>query len=105
MGNTITSISTVGEASAFGAAVATEQTEVTVNKSTVSTNVLNTFAMTTSALQGGAFSTNGGSLTVVNSTISKNSPARWRSFTFQNAKVTTRGLVLEGKKFPGTRSL
>jgi hypothetical protein len=78
---------------------------VTIVKGTLTTNVVSTFALTTSAIQGGATWTNGGSLTIVNSTISKNSPVRWGSIGHQGAQVTLRNVVLEGKKFPGTKVL
>ena len=68
-GNTIYAVTTGTNAAASGAAISTNQTPVTVSKSTFQYDALNTVSYGVASTQGSVFATNGGSLTLVNSTL------------------------------------
>ena len=104
-GNLIYSVTTGVSATSAGAGVSTYQTAVTVGGSTFTYNALNTVSFGAPSVQGSTFSTVGGSLTVTNSKLDKNTPARWANFSHSGATVTLRNVVLDGKKIPGTRTL
>ena len=68
-GNTVYAVTTGNNASTSGAAISTNQTPVTVSKSTFQYDVLNTVSYGVATTQGSVFATNGGSLTLVNSSL------------------------------------
>jgi hypothetical protein len=104
-GNSVSSVSTAGPAYSYGGGVASVGTTVNVAKGTLQYNSVSTFTVSTGALAGGAFSTTNGSLTIVNSTISKNMPGGWRSFAHSNATVKLRSVTFDGKRVPGSLTL
>jgi hypothetical protein len=102
-GNTIYAVTTGTNASASGAAISTNQTPVTVSKGMFQYDALNAVSYGGVALiQGSVFATNGGSLTLLNSTLGKNTPGGIRSFFHPGATVTITNLNLDGHKFSGT---
>jgi hypothetical protein len=103
-GNTINAVSTAGQAYSYGGAVASVGSVVTVSKGTLQYNSVSTFTVNAGAIAGGAFSTTGGSLTVSDSTVSKNMPGGWRSFSHIAAPVTLRSVTFDGKKIAGTHT-
>jgi hypothetical protein len=100
-GNNIYSVTTGTSAATSGAAISTSQTPVTVSKSTFQYDSLNTVSYGVASTQGSVFTTNGGSLTLVSSTLSKNAPGGMRSFFHPGATVTITNLNLDGHKFSG----
>ncbi len=100
-GNTIYAVTTGSTASTAGAAVSTYQTPVTVANSTLQYNALNPISYGVATTQGSVFSTNGGSLKLVNSTLGKNAPGGMYSFSHPGAIVTITNLTLDGHKFSG----
>jgi len=100
-GNTIYAVTTGTSAATSGAAISTSQTPVTVSKSTFQYDALNTVSYGVASTQGSVFATNGGSLTLVNSSLSKNAPGGMRSFFHPGATVTITNLDLDGQKFSG----
>ncbi len=100
-GNTIYAVTTGNNASTSGAAISTSQTPVTVSKSTFQYDALNTVSYGVASTEGSVFATNGGSLTLVNSTLGKNTPGAMRSFFHPGATVTIKNLNLDGQKFSG----
>ncbi len=78
---------------------------MTVGGSTFTYNALNTVSFGAPSIQGSTFSTVGGSLTVTNSKLDKNTPARWANFSHFGATVTLHNVTIDGKKIPGTRTL
>ena len=103
-GNTVYAVTTGNNASTSGAAISTIQTPVTVTKSTFQYDALNTVSYGIATTQGSVFATNGGNLTLVNSSMSKNTPGGIRSFFHPGATVTITNLNLDGKKFSGILS-
>ena len=101
-GNTIYAVTTGTNAATSGAAISTHQTPVTVSKSMFQYDALNTVSYGVASTQGSVFATNGGSLTLVNSTLSKNTPGGIRSFFHPGATVTIKNMNLDGHKFSGT---
>jgi hypothetical protein len=101
-GNTVYAVTTGTNAATSGAAISTFQTPVTVSKSTFQYDALNTVSYGVASTQGSVFATNGGSLTLVNSTLGKNTPGGMRSFFHPGATVTITNLNLNGHKFSGT---
>ena len=81
-GNTIYAVTTGSNASTSGAAISTSQVPVTVSKSTFQYDALNTVSYGVASTQGSVFATNGGSLTLLNSSMSKNTPGGMRSFFY-----------------------
>ena len=79
-GNTVYAVTTGTNAATSGAAISTHQTPVTVSKSTFQYDELNTVSYGVASTQGSIFATNGGSLTLVNSTLGQNTPGGIRSF-------------------------
>lgn len=104
-GNLIYSVTTGARGTSSGAGVSTFQTAVTVGSSTLMYNALNTVSFGAPSVQGSTFSTIGGTLTVANSKLNKNTPGRWASFSHSGATVTLNNVVIDGKKIPGTRTL
>ena len=74
---------------------------MTVSKSTFQYDGLYTVSYGVASSQGSVFATNGGSLTLANSTLGKNSPGGTRSFFHPGATVTITNLNLDGHKFSG----
>ena len=103
-GNTIYAVTTGTNAATSGAAISTHQTPVTVSKSMFQYDALNTVSYGVASTQGSVFATNGGSLTLVNSTLGKNTPGGIRSFFHPGATVTITNLNIDGHKFSGTLS-
>jgi hypothetical protein len=108
-GNTIYAV-TAATTGSFGAssggAISTFQTPVTVSGSTFQYNALNTVSFGTFAIQGSVFSTGGGSLSVTNSSISKNTPAGWGAFFHTTGTpVTLTNTTIDTKKVFGTKTL
>ena len=103
-GNTVYAVTTGNNASTSGAAISTIQTPVTVTKSTFQYDAPNTVSYGIATTQGSVFATNGGNLTLVNSSMSKNTPGGIRSFFHPCATVTITNLNLDGKKFSGILS-
>ena len=101
-GNTIYAVTTGVNAAASGAAISTFQTPVMVQKSTFQYDAPNSVSYGVATTNGSVFATNGGSLTLVDSTMSKNTPGGWRAFFHPGAPVTIRNLDLFGTKFSGT---
>ena len=101
-GNTVYAVTTGTNAATSGAAISTFQTPVTVSKSTFQYDGLNTVSYGVVSTQGSVFATNGGSLTLVNSTLGKNTPGGMRSFFHPGATVTVTNLNLDGQRFSGT---
>jgi hypothetical protein len=104
-GNTVYAVTTGTSAASSGAAFSTLQTAVSVDGTTLEYNGLNTVSFGAFAVQGSAFSTIGGSLTVANSHILKNTPGGWGAFSHPGATLTIRNIVLDSKRLPGTRPL
>jgi len=100
-GNTIYAVTTGTGAATSGAAISTFQTPVTVTKSTLQYDALNTVSYGVASTDGSVFATNGGSLTLVNSALSKNAPGGMSSFFHPGATVTITNLNLDGHKFTG----
>ena len=104
-GNRIYAVTTGTNAAASGAAISTIQTPMTVSKSMFQYDALNSVSYGgVASTQGSVFATNGGSLTLVNSTLGKNTPGGIRSFFHPGATVTITNLNLNGHKFSGTLS-
>jgi hypothetical protein len=101
-GNTVYAVTTGNNASTFGAAISTIDTPVTVSLSTLQYDALNTVSYGVATTQGSVFSTVGGSLTVINTGLSKNTPGGMRSFYHPGATVTLTNLNLDGHKITGT---
>ena len=101
-GNTVYAVTTGNNASTFGGAISTYQTPVLVSKSTFQYDALNTVSYGVATTEGSVFATNGGSLTLVNSAMSKNTPGAMRSFFHPGATVTITNLDLDGHKISGT---
>ncbi len=101
-GNTVYAVTTGTNAATSGAAISTFQTPVSVSKSTFQYDGLNTVSYGVASTQGSVFATNGGSLTLVNSTLGKNTPGGMRSFFHPGATVTITNLNLDGHRFSGT---
>src|SRR5208282_2255628 len=112
---------TMGAVDASGAGIFADGGSLTVTSSTLSGNTI--YAVTpgtvsksmfqydaliavsyegVASTQGSVFATNGGSLTLVNSTLGKNTPGGMRSFFHPGATVTITNLNLNGQKFSGT---
>ena len=100
-GNTIYAVTTGTNAASSGAAISTHQTPVTVSRSVFQYDALNTVSYGVASTQGSVFATNGGSLTLVNSSLGKNTPGGMRSFFHPGATVTITNLDLDGHKFSG----
>ncbi len=100
-GNTIYAVTTGTNASSSGAAISTHQTPVTVSRSVFQYDALNTVSYGVASTQGSVFATNGGSLTLVNSSLGKSTPGGMRSFFHPGATVTITNLDLDGHKFSG----
>jgi hypothetical protein len=100
-GNTVYAVTTGNNASTLGAAISTNQTPVTVSKSTFQYDALNTVSYGVASTEGSVFATNGGSLTLINSTLGKNTPGGMKSFYHPGATVTITNLNLDGHKFSG----
>lgn len=100
-GNTIYAVTSGTSASTSGAAISTIQTPVTVSKSTFQDDALNSVSYGVASTQGSVFATNGGSLTLVNSSLSRNTPGGMRSFFHPGATVTITNLNFDGQKFSG----
>ncbi len=101
-GNTVYAVTTGTNAATSGAVISTFQTPVTVSKSTFQYDALNTVSYGVASTQGSVFATNGGSLTLVNSTLGKNTPGGMRSFFHPGATVKITNLNLDGHRFSGT---
>jgi hypothetical protein len=101
-GNTIYAVTTGVNSSSSGAAISTNQTPVTVSNSTFQYDVLNSVSYGVASTQGSVFATNGQSLTLINSTMSKNTPGGMRAFYYPGATVTIKNLNLDGHKISGT---
>ncbi len=102
-GNTIYAVTTGTNAEASGAAISTIQTPVTVSKGMFQYDALNAVSYGgVASTQGSVFATNGGSLTLVNSTLGKNAPGAFRSFFHPGATVTIKNITINGLKFSGT---
>lgn len=101
-GNTIYAVTIGNNASTSGAAISTVQTPVTVSKSTFQYDVLNTVSYGVASTEGSVFATNGGSLTLVNGSLGKNTPGGINSFYHPGATVKITNLNLFGHKFSGT---
>ena len=101
-GNTVYAVTTGTNAATSGAAISTHQTPVTVSKSTFRYNELNTVSYGVASTQGSVFATNGGSLTLVNSTLGQSTPGGMRSFFHPGATVTIKNLNFDGHKFSGS---
>ena len=97
-GNTIYAVTTGSNASTSGGAVTTYQTPVTVSNSTLQYDAINTVSYGVATTEGSVFATNGGSLKLVNSTMSKNTPGAMNSFSHPGATVTITNLNLDGQK-------
>ena len=104
-GNLLYAVTTASDATSSGAGISSAQTPVTVGNSTFQYNALNTVSFGLPSLLGSTFSTNGGSLTVTNSKIEKNTPARWKNFSYPGATVTLRDVDIDGLKIAGTQTL
>ncbi len=100
-GNTIYAVTTGVGAATSGGAVSTTSTPVKVTTSTLQYNALNSISYGGSSTRGSVFATNGGSLTLVNSTMGKNAPGGMNSFYHPGATVTITNLDLNGQKFSG----
>ncbi len=100
-GDTIYSVTTGTSAATSGAAISTFQTPVTVSKSTFQYDALNTVSYGVASTDGSVFATKGGSLTLVNSSLSKNAPGGMSSFFHPGATVTITNMNLDGHKFSG----
>ena len=80
-------------------------TPVSVGGSVFQYNSLNTVSNGGFAIQGSVFSTAGQSLSLVNSTLTKNTPAGMRSFNYPGATVTITNTTVDQRKFTGTTTL
>ena len=100
-GDTIYAVTTGTSAATSGGAISTFQTPVTVSKSTLQYDALNTVSYGVASTGGSVFATNGGSLTLINSSLSKNAPGGTSSFFHPGATVTITNLNLDGHKFSG----
>jgi hypothetical protein len=100
-GNSIYAVTTGTSAATSGAAISTFQAPVTVTKSTFQYDMLNTVSYGVASTDGSVFATNGGGLTLVNSSMSKNAPGGMSSFFHPGATVTITNLNLDGQKFSG----
>jgi hypothetical protein len=108
-GNTIYAV-TAATAGNFGASsgggISSFQTPVTVSGSTFQYNGLNTVSFGTFAIQGSVFSAAGGTLSVTNSTIGKNTPAAWGAFFHTTGTpVTITNSTIDTRKVSGTINL
>jgi len=101
-GNNIYAVTTGTSAATSGAAISTLETPVTVSKSTFQYDALYSVSYGVASTQGSVFATNGGSLTLVDSSLSKNTPGGMRSFFHPGATVTIRNISINGLKFSGT---
>jgi hypothetical protein len=97
-GNTIYAVTTGSGATTSGGAISTYMTPVSVIKSTFQYDGLNSVAYGAASTDGSVFATNGGSLTLVNSSMSKNTPGGMRAFFHPGATVTITNLNLDGQK-------
>ncbi len=100
-GDNVYAVTTGTSAATSGGAISTSQTPVTVSKSTFQYDGLNTVSYGVASTEGSVFATNGGSLTLVNSSMSKNAPGGMNSFSHPGATVTITNLNLDGHKFSG----
>jgi len=94
---------TIGtNAASSGAAISTSHTPVTVTNSSFQNDALNTVSYGIVSTQGSVLLTNGGSLSIVNGTLAKNTPGGWKSFAHPGATVTIKNLNFDGQKYSGT---
>jgi hypothetical protein len=104
-GNTIYAVTTGTSGASSGAGISTFETPVTVSGSTFDYNALNTVSFGSFAIQGSVFSTAGGSLSVANSTIQKNTPVGWAAFYHTGSTVTISNSTIDTKRVSGTLTL
>ncbi|MGO9599474.1 MAG: hypothetical protein ACLP7Q_15910 [Isosphaeraceae bacterium] len=102
-GDHVYGITTGMSASTSGGAITSVLTTARLSNTVLQYNGLNNVSNGTFAIEGGVFMTNGGSLTVVNGQLSKNSPGSWKSFSQTNgALVTIVNSTLDNTRIKGT---
>jgi len=89
-------------AASLGGGVSTVGTTVFVNQSRIQDNSLNTIASQVNPSLGSAFATQGGSLTITNSTLARNGPSRQFEFYHPDAKVVLKNSNIEGRNLSGS---
>lgn len=104
--NAVFGVTTGTYGATSGGAISTYMTPVTVSNSNFSFNTLTNVSFGTFAIQGSVFSTAGGSLSVSNSTLLKNTPPGWGAF-YQavGANVTVSNSSIDGRRINGTKTL
>ncbi|MGC8641517.1 MAG: hypothetical protein ACP5XB_16755 [Isosphaeraceae bacterium] len=105
-GNTVYAVTTGNYGASSGGGVSSYGTPVTVTGSTFQYNSLNTVSNGGFAIQGSVFSTAGGSLSVADSTISRNTPAGLlHTFYHPGTTVTISNSTIDTQRITGTRTL
>jgi len=104
-GNTVFSTTSGTSATSLGGGVSTSDTIVSITRSAVTNNTLESIASPPGTSQGSAFSTIGGSLTITDCTFSGNGPEGRGEFFHPGVTVVLKGSTVDGRKLPGDFTL
>jgi len=104
-GNTAFSTTSGTSATSLGGGVSTSDTIVSIARSAVTNNNLESIANPPGTSQGSAFSTIGGSLTITDCTFSGNGPEGKGEFYHPGVTVVLKGSTVDGRKLLGEVTL
>ncbi|MBV8487845.1 MAG: hypothetical protein JO161_06165, partial [Planctomycetaceae bacterium] len=105
-GDHVYGVTTGMSSTTSGGAITTVLTTARISNTTLQYNGLSNVSNGTFAIEGGVFMTNGGSLTVANSQLSKNTPGAWKSFSYTNgAQVTIVNSMLDKTRIKGPHAV